>query len=167
MRKKISYESRVPQFKELKRSFTWERTAEHPTIIVDMYLKNNDGKLCFSCVWEVRCEAWGQCEDFINEYLKWDKLWDKIYQLWQDYHLNDLHAGTPKQEKLIRMGRLAWEDLIDYDKQCAFLDEFNCLWDENIDEDWVAKPYKYGSAWLYRPIPEWELWNIFILLTTE
>jgi hypothetical protein len=39
------------------------------------------------------------------------------------------------------------------------LDKYHWLYDE-VD----GKPYKYGSAWLYRPIPETDLWEILSLL---
>lgn len=164
MRKTRTIEWGFTQLKELKKSFIWERDEKHPTIIVDMYLKHNDkGQIVFSCIGEIRCEAWGQCEDSINEYLAWDDKWDRIYKLWKEHHLNDLHAWTPKQENLLRMGRLAWVDLSNYDKECKFLKEYNCYFDDNII-DWTSHPYKYGSEWLYRPIPETDLWEILSLL---
>lgn len=160
MRKKISYESRVPRLKELKKAFIWERDENHPTIKVDMYLKLNDeGQIVFSCIGQISCEAGGQCEDDIDKYLKWDKLWDKIYYLWKAHHLNDMHAGTPKQENLLKMGRLAGVDLSNYDKELDFLREYFVECDE---VDW--EPYKYGTKWLYREIPETDLWEILSLL---
>lgn len=160
MRKTRTMEWDFTQLKELKKSFIWERDEKHPTIIVDMYLKHNDkGQIVFSCIGEIRCEAWGQCEDSINKYLAWDDKRDRIYRLWKEHHLNDLHAWTPKQENLLRMGRLAWVDLSNYDKELDFLREYFVEYDE-VD----GKPYKYGTKWLYRPIPETDLWEILSLL---
>lgn len=160
MRKKTATGKEFNLIKELKKTFTWERDDNHPTIIVDMYLKHNDKEqIVFSCVGEIRCEAGGQCENDIDKYLKWDDKWDRIYRLWQEYHLNDLHAGTPKQENLIKMGHLAGVDLSTYDKELEFLDEYYVKFDE-LD----GKPYQYGSSWLYRPIPETDLWEILSFL---
>lgn len=150
------------QLKELKRTFEWERNRNHPTIKVDMYLKFEDGKIVFSCVGQISLEAGGQCEDDIDKYLKWDKVWDKIYYLWKTHHLNDMHAGTPKQENLIKMGRLAGVDLSSYDKELDFLREYYVECDE-LD----GEPYKYGTKWLYRPIPETDLWEILSLLLED
>ena len=163
MRKKTTAGQGLRLIKELKKTFIWERNAEHPTIIVDMYLKYKDkGQIVFSCVGEIRLEAWGQCEDDINKYLAWDSKWDLIYRLWKEYHLNDIHAWTPKQENLLRMGRLAWVDLSNYDKELDFLREYYVECDEL---DW--EPYKYGTKLLYRPIPEMDLWKILSLMLEE
>ena len=49
----------------------------------------------------------GQCEDTINNIIEKQasesikSLWHIIYYLWKNYHLNDMHPGTPEQEKLL------------------------------------------------------------------
>ena len=145
------------------KAFTWDRNDDHPSLQVQMTLEiKDDGKIVFSFVGTISLREYWQCEDSLNEYLKGDKLRDEIYRLWEEYHLNDCHAGTPKQERLLKMGRLAWVDLSDYTKQCEFLDEYNMLYDDNDGEQ-----YKYWSARLYRQIPEQDLWIIFNLLTME
>lgn len=162
MRKATVVASTLPEVKELKRDFVWERNEDHPTIRVEMTLKYNDyGQIVFSCMGSFYGHGW-QCEEEIDKYLKWDKVWDKIYYLWREYHLNDLHAWTVKQENLIRMGRLAWVDLSSYDKKLEFLREYYLEFDE-LD----GASYQYWTKRLYRPIPEGDLWEIFILLTTN
>lgn len=151
--------------RKLSRKLCWVRSDKewNHFYYVDISLwKKDDGKIVFTASGKYRW-WWGQCLDFMNDYLKWDFLWDKIYYLWKNYHSNDMHAGTPKQENLLKMGRLAGVDLSSYDKQCKFLKEYNCYFDDNI-VDWTSHPYKYGSEWLYRPIPETDLWEILSLL---
>ena len=40
----------------------------------------------------------------MNDYLKGNSVWDRVYRLWKLYHLNDMHAGTERQEEFIEMG---------------------------------------------------------------
>lgn len=137
--------------RELNRSTTKGRYK------VEINLKKEDDKIVFSACGDY--PHWGgQCLDFMNDTLQGDILWDKIYRLWKLYHLNDMHAGTPRQENLLKMGRLAGVDLSNYDKELDFLREYFVECDE-LD----GKPYKYGTKWLYRPIPENDLWEIFTL----
>ena len=41
----------------------------------------------------------GQCLDEINKIIIPNETFDLIYKMWKLHHLNDLHAGTEKQEK--------------------------------------------------------------------
>lgn len=91
----------------------------------------------------------------MNEYLQGESLWDEIYRLWKLYHLNDMNAGTEKQDRLIEMGIKSGElESRQYDDVVEFLDNRGLLIDDG---------YRYGSARLYRPIPEVDLFKIFTL----
>lgn len=101
------------------------------------------------------CEYYGQCLDTINKYID-DPEFKTIYHLWQLYHLNDFHAGTPEQEQALKnavsQGILNSSDE-DYYKQC-------CKYLKKLDlyeVDYDNKPYRYGTAWLYREIPQSDL----------
>ena len=169
MRKTNEEETKIesPSFYKqgkISRSLCWVRSDKGWSHYyrVDIALQKKDnGQIVFTACGQYRW-WWGQCLDFMNDYLKWDFVWDKIYYRWKNYHLNDMHAGTPKQENLLEMGRLAGVDLSSYDKQLNFLREYFVECDE---VDW--KPYKYGTKWLYRPIPENDLWDIFTLITQK
>lgn len=95
----------------------------------------------------------GQCLDIINEFLSKDKLFSKIYKFWKKYHLNDLHAGTPKQEKALKKVKLIGANY--YDEACEYLKSIN-LYEDN--------GYKYGSGWLKEEIPTKDLNEIKKLL---
>ena len=91
----------------------------------------------------------GQClEECLHEVLNNPKdskenkeLMRKIYSLWQEYHLNDLRAGTKTQTEFIR---LHCKDM-DYTQIKEKLKEVGLYEDRG---------YKYGTAWLIQAIPE-------------
>lgn len=86
----------------------------------------------------------GQNLDEIAKYFKSNRKVKELIGYWEEYHLNDMNAGTKKQteaiEKWMKQG-----NRYDYSKALEYL--------ESIDLD-VDKGYKYGSQWLYKPIPK-------------
>ena len=79
----------------------------------------------------------GQCLDDpeVLDVIKNGKLCEKdkviyleVFRLWKNYHLNDMHAGCEHQKKGTPVGEIC--------PVCG---------------------YRYGSAWLYREIPEKDL----------
>lgn len=66
----------------------------------------------------------------------------KVQSIWNRWHLNDLRAGTPKQEEFIREWKLSHR--YDYTKACEALEEAGLLYDNG---------YKYGSSWLKEELP--------------
>ena len=127
-------------------------------VFIDMELKHNNKNLpCLSISGNVRGHMWGQCLDSIMECRKGDKfnhiLFYKLYKLWKEYHLNDLHAGTQKQEEFLKNTK----DIHHYDYTicCELLKENNLLFDNG---------YKYGTSWLYRNIPNSALEEIAALI---
>lgn len=88
-------------------------------------------------------ECWGQCQDSIKELFeegifKNDK--EKVYriiELWNEWHLNDLNAGTKKQtEYLKKIGVEEYKEAVEKLKEVG-------LYEDN--------GYRYGSAWLFNP----------------
>lgn len=75
----------------------------------------------------------------------------KIMEIWDEWHLNDMNAGTVAQTAVLKGFKEAVkkatgkEPRMDYDKQCAVLDAAGMLEDDG---------YKYGTAWLKRDVPE-------------
>jgi hypothetical protein len=66
-----------------------------------------------------------------------------------------MHAGTPKQEKLVnawiaRGHRYEYSEITRVLSLCGLL---------------VDNGYKYGTAWLYEPIPDEDLNKIRLLLS--
>ena len=102
------------------------------------------------------CVMGGQCLDVVAKYIKSDKF-KKIYRLWEQYHLNDMHAGTEKQEAaLLEAGLTGFA--ADYRECCDYLESINLL---------VDNGYKFGTGWLKREIPAEDVAEIKKLLTEE
>lgn len=99
----------------------------------------------------------GQCLDEMKELgdLRFNTLFKKLYRLWKLYHLNGMHAGTVKQEQALNDTRKAGIKICSYDDSCKYLESVGLLEDDG---------YKYGSAWLYRQIPEDDYKEILNLL---
>ena len=125
-------------------------------VTVEITLKEKDGKHCFSASATVYNQtktdilACGQCLDSIAKRTK-NKQFMELYRLWKLYHLNDMHAGTIEQEKAIE----DWESKgnhYDYTSACDYLKSVGLY-----EVEHNGKPYKYGHAWLYWDIPEYDL----------
>ena len=95
----------------------------------------------------------GQCLDKLVPYLKDNELFMKIYRLWKLHHLNSMKAGTPKQEAAVE--EYLKDHKYDYKEVCKYLESIDLLEDND---------YKYGTSWLYAPIPENDLEEIKNLL---
>lgn len=70
--------------------------------------------------------------------------WNKLLYIWKNYHLNDMHAGTPAQEDALNK-KFGGPDANRYSEQVEYLKSIN-LYEDN--------GYRYGSGWLSRPVPE-------------
>jgi hypothetical protein len=97
---------------------------------------------------------WGQCLDRAGKELNIkNPVFLKILEYWKKWHLNDMHAGTPKQEKLVK--EYTKKHSYDYTAICEFLNENNLLYDNG---------YKYGTAWKKQEITKIDLQGIKKLL---
>ena len=128
-------------------------------LTVELELKQNfKGQYVFSAcasIWNGRKTnnlCGGQCFDILFKCLKDNKImnkqFEKIYRLWKLHHLNDLHAGTERQEKALS---LANKRHVDFKERCDYLKSVGLLYDDG---------YLYGSSWLYREIPQDDLKTI-------
>lgn len=119
-------------------------------VTVEMELRGTEERPVFSCcanVWNAKrtdIVMGRQCLDSILFYLKGNRKFREIHDLWKKHHLNDMHAGTERQEACLK----ANHERRDYITDKAWLEKWGLLWDED---------YKYGTAWLYRPIPKVDL----------
>ena len=93
----------------------------------------------------------GQC---LDEMPVNNPLFREIRELWKKYHLNTMHAGTPRQEYLIRKWEAAGNKY-DYTEVKNYLESVNML--KTI---WKGKDYVYGHGLLYYPIPNKDLKRI-------
>lgn len=137
----------------------YNSTRKINEITVDVRLEQNaEGKYVFSAsgyLWNARKTdvlCGGQCLDTLFKCLKSNKMMNKqferIYRLWKLYHLNDMHAGSERQEKALELVNKLH---VDYKERCDYLKSVGLLYDDG---------YLYGSAWLYREIPSDDLKSI-------
>ena len=75
----------------------------------------------------------------------------KFRDVWKRWHLNDMKAGSPKQQEAVEK----WEaqgNKYEYDAVCRMLEERGLLVDESFIHN--GNPYKYGTAWLKEELPD-------------
>lgn len=75
---------------------------------------------------------------------------ERMVEVWSLYHLNGMKAGTIEQEKaLIEWRGTQALHVVNFESTCNYLKSIN-LYEVEVD----GKPYKYGSGWLLRQIPQ-------------
>jgi len=98
----------------------------------------------------------GQCVDIVAAYFPHDAKARRMVEIWREWHLNDMCAGSPAQREWLRANPIAEEDYrypkSHYGVACGRLASAGL----NPDPGYLhnGKPYAYGSAWLKREIPE-------------
>ena len=88
----------------------------------------------------------------------WDaEMFVTFAEIWDQWHLNDVRAGSPLQERLLKVLTLSQKTsgivgATGYDVTKQIL-EANNLWE---DSTYLYKgaPYEWGSAWLKTDVPE-------------
>jgi hypothetical protein len=161
----------------MKKTFNFGKVAHETNkktnlVTIEMELKYNSRNLpVFSAmgnVWnskktDILCG--GQCIDSIydefSEQLENVSLYKEIMELWQNNHLNDINAGTQEQENAIKEW-IKQGNTYDYNKVCEYLKSID-LYEVKQGE----LMYKYGSAWIYRDIPEKDLKRIKEIIEIE
>ena len=115
-------------------------------VSVDISLEQKTKGLCFSvsgAIWNhIATDIYegGQILDRILKHFPDNKRLARLVEIWKKYHLNDMNAGTPKQEQ-------ALEIINDgsYSENCDYLESIGLLEDNG---------YVYGSGWLYQELPK-------------
>lgn len=142
-----------------KFAITSKRRINAVDVMLDLR-ENEQGKPVFSasaCAWNGRHTDWsigGQCLDTIAEHcktLRHNPLYSEILGLWRRNHLNDMHAGTEKQEQEVDTWLVETGKMYDYAEVCEHLKSVG-LYDDN--------GYEYGTGWLYREISDDDLKRI-------
>lgn len=147
--------------------------AKRNSVEAELRLYNKNNHDCFSAsasIWygnHSDIYMGGQCFDELKDIPEVAELpiFKEIYDLWKNYHLNDLHAGTKAQEDILREavknGELKSYGASAYEETCAYLESKDMLYDKNYLVEKTQKdgtvenvPYKYGSGWLIEDIPE-------------
>lgn len=138
----------------LKKTFTFDKIAFYggkrinlPEVEVELEYKDKGPVLSIrGSIWNSKhtdCVCCGQCLDTMMKFssLANNALFKKLHRLWTDWHLNDLRAGTVKQEAALKEHGYTGS----YTDDCKYLESIGLLEDNG---------YEYGSSWLYREIPD-------------
>lgn len=105
----------------------------------------------------------------------------EVYDLWKKYHLNNMHTGTPEQEKAVEEWKaqencrslLSFSDIYDYEKDCDYLKSIGLYEvpistiDKDVNPQFIdceKGTYKYGYGWLKERIPEEDVQRIECLI---
>ncbi len=131
----------------------------------------NGGKFSMCAeIWNPRhtdCYTCGQCVDTVAAYFPHNAKVQRMVAIWRRWHLNDLTAGSPAQERWLQDNPIAPEECAypksHYVVACAKLAAAGLNPDPGYERD--GKPYAYGSAWLKTEIPadvvaEIESWSV-------
>lgn len=96
----------------------------------------------------------------------------ETYDLWSKYHLNNMHAGTPEQEKALEEWK-AQGNIYDYEKAYDYLKSIGLYEvpistiDKDVNPQFIdceKGTYKYGYGWLKERIPEEDVQRIECLI---
>lgn len=144
-----------------------EKKNENAELVVALTTKEKMGKeykeLSVSgSVWNrnrTKLLMGGQCLDELANHFKGDEVFDFAYDMWSKYHLNGMNAGTITQEnalkEAVKNGELDSYGANNFENTCNYLKRAG-LYEVEVD----GKPYRYGSGWLVREIPEGDLERI-------
>lgn len=97
--------------------------------------------------------------DAVKTYAEgWDRVkFERFLAVWRAWHLNDMRAGTPRQEREIarreKRGEGPAPGETTYDWAVRVLAEVGLYNDVHPDANAPAAWYRYGSGWLYESVP--------------
>lgn len=105
--------------------------------------------------------ACGQINPSEHEFQSFAEGWNEqmvemLKTIWDQYHLNDLVAGSPAQELYLDNNPIN-DRLNHYDIAVERLTAAGLNPDPNHQNPMTGEPYRYGSAWLRKEVPEWAL----------
>ena len=105
----------------------------------------------------------GQCLDTLMEIYKEQKVVvpskiKLLTELWEKYHLNDLHAGTPEQEDYLHsIGITGFAN--NYKQCCEELKKVNLY-----ECEWKGEKSYFGGSWFHWDIPAEDIEKIKSLI---
>lgn len=132
---------------ELRRYESNDKSFQYDVLAITGNISTKDGRMI----------AGGQCLDEMLPELKKNELFMEIYCLWKTYHLNDMHAGTPVQEAVLKEAGITGKNY-DYDKAVECLKEKDLyevpFTGKTIGRAYHDEPYRYGCGWVINDLPE-------------
>lgn len=127
--------------KNCRAAFTWEFDGERFSMQAEIWNPRGTDIYCG-----------GQCVDTVAAYFPHNKKVQRMLAIWREWHLNDMQAGSPAQR-----AELKKHDFAASGASSHFLWAQLILHDAGLEPDpgytHNGKPYRYGSAWLTKPIP--------------
>lgn len=101
-------------------------------------------------VWNARKTDYESCGQMLDEVLSLfpdHELVQRIHKVWKKWHLNDMTAGSPRQE-----AHLENLNINNYDQAISALTEAGLEPDTEYMHN--EQPYHYGTAWLQTELPQ-------------
>ena len=116
----------------------------------------NNGKFTMqAAIWNPRetdIYCGGQCVDEVCAYFPNDKRAQRMLEIWREWHLNDMKAGSPAQEAFLKANPVkSGYPQSHYDAALASLKAAGLQPDESYLRN--GEPYSYGSAWRHVNLP--------------
>ena len=172
----------------------WPKTRKANSVDVDIYVRKLDnGEFEFSAmgaIWNCRHTdhiSGGQNLDTIHKYVHENPIFNEIFSLWSEFHLNGLNSGTRKQEvALVKETNRRNEEhkakgekeekpltYVDrYEDACEYLKSIGLYIDKlgdgevlNCETEKVSKDhYPYGCGWITRVLDDKTLKRINSLI---
>ena len=161
----------------MKKTFSFGKVAyrnpnvRNNEVTVDVEWKpNRNGDMVFTAcgdVWNnLHTDIYmgGQCLDRLYEFpsVRNNPTFKKIYHLWKNYHLNDMHPGTAEQEAVLKS--YFGDRHAEYTEKCEFLKSIGLY---EVPHPDTGEPYQYGHGWIYFDIPKEDIKLIEELLGGE
>lgn len=172
----------------------WPKTRKANSVDVDIYVRKLDnGEFEFSAmgaIWNCRHTdhiSGGQNLDTIHKYVHENPIFNEIFSLWSEFHLNGLNSGTRKQEAALveetnrrneehkakgekEEKPLTYADR--YEDACEYLKSIGLYIDKlgdgevlNCETEKVSKDhYPYGRGWITRVLDDKTLKRINSLI---
>jgi hypothetical protein len=136
---KINYNNHAKGYKTCKVEIEWSLTDDNVFSMSGTIWNHR----------ETDCYCAGQILETIVVFFPHDRKVQRMVEIWREYHLNDMQAGSPKQMKILKQKA---DNHMDYLDAVTFL----TLADMNPDLSYIhnGEPYSYGSAWLKKEIPQ-------------
>jgi hypothetical protein len=113
--------------------------ADRKKATIEVEVTTRNGYLEFTASGEY-CGSAGQCLDSIKPATPEQK---KLIDTWEQWHLNGMSAGTDKQNEIAKG--------LSYDDAVKKLEESGLLYDTHPE---TGEPYRYGSGWIKKELPE-------------
>ena len=121
----------------------------------------NDGRVRFTMsatIWNrlgTDCIQAGQCLDEIRRLYRFNPLVKEMVEVWKLWHLNDMNAGTPRQEAYLKGYRQAFLDTHNHEMDSWSYDtRLDILEKAGLSPDPHHENYVYGTAWLHTVLPQ-------------